>query len=101
MAAVAIYDRLSGQGLVNGLAGPFGGDFLSFYTAGALLLRGTPEALASVDAQLAFQQAVLGAAVDSVAVWVSPPYFAWAFVPLAALPYTVAVVLFFAANLGF
>lgn len=100
MLAVAVYDRLSGRGLVNGLAGPFGGDFLSFYTAGALLLRGTPEALADVDAQLAFQRSVLGTAVDSVAVWVSPPYFAWAFVPFAALPYTFAVIVFFLANLG-
>lgn len=94
LLCVAVYDRLSGEGLMNGIAGAFGGDFLSFYTGGSFALRGTTEALANADAQMEFQRQVLGVAVDEVSLWVSPPYFAWAFAPLAALPYTFAFLSF-------
>jgi hypothetical protein len=97
IVCVALYDRLSGSGWANGLSGHFGGDFLSFYTGGALLARGDWAALSNPDAQLAFQEQLLGTKLPGVSVWVSPPYFAWLFVPLARLPYVWA---FFALELA-
>jgi hypothetical protein len=92
IVCIALYDRLSGHGWANGLSGYFGGDFLSFYTGGALLARGDWAALSNPDAQLAFQEQLLGSKLPGVAVWVSPPYFAWLFVPLSRLPYVWAFV---------
>jgi hypothetical protein len=87
-----MYDRLGGIGLVNAFGGGLGGDFLAFYTAGRFVARGTPEGLSDPGAQLAFQEHVIGGSLDGVALWVSPPYFAWFFAPLAALPYVAALL---------
>jgi hypothetical protein len=76
---------------VNAFGGGIGGDFLAFYTAGHFVARGTPDGLSDPNAQLAFQEHVIGSSLDGVAVWVSPPYFAWFFAPLAALPYVWAL----------
>jgi hypothetical protein len=94
LVCVAAYDNLSGQGLLNGISGGFGGDFLAFYTGGSFARRGSSLALTDADAQHAFQRAILGSDVTSVAVWVSPPYFAWLFAPVSALPYVAAYFVF-------
>jgi hypothetical protein len=96
LLALAVYDRLAGKGLLNAFDGALGGDFLSFYTGGAFVLRGRSLDLLSESAQLAFQRRVLGANVEGISVWVSPPYFAWFFSPLSLLPYPVAYVVFVA-----
>jgi hypothetical protein len=91
-ACVALYDHLSGPGWLNGLTSHFGGDFLSFYTGGALFQREDWAGLFNPTAQLAFQERLLRTELPAVALWVSPPYFAWLFVPLARLPYVWAFV---------
>src|SRR5690242_11106144 len=65
LVAVAAYDRISGTGLINGISGPFGGDFLSFYTGGAFVRTGHADQLIDADAQQAFQQRILGAPTNS------------------------------------
>jgi arabinofuranan 3-O-arabinosyltransferase len=92
VACVAVYDRVGGRGLVNAFGGGVGGDFLAFYTAGSFVARGTPEGLSDPNAQLAFQEHVIGSSLEGVALWVSPPYFAWFFAPLAGLPYVGALL---------
>lgn len=77
----------------------WGGDFLGFYAAGALI-RSAPTALNDPLAQQLFQQRLLGHQFDQVAVWVSPPYFAWAFAPLSVLPYKLAFACFVALSLS-
>lgn len=69
-------------------------DFVAFYTAGAFVRDARTADLSSIPAQLAFQEDVLHAGVRSI--WVSPPLVAWAFAPLAALPYPTAVAAFVA-----
>jgi len=76
----------------HGLQGKLGGDFLSFYTGGYFVSHGHPEALAHGDLQHAFQQQVRRS--DGTSMWVSPPFFAWLFAPLAALPFLTAYVVF-------
>lgn len=69
-------------------------DFVAFYTAGAFVRLGRTGDLSSLPAQLEFQQNAVHAGV--VSIWVSPPFVAWAFAPLAALPYPVALGVFLA-----
>jgi hypothetical protein len=82
------------------MGGGLGGDFLGFYTAGHLVAHGNPEGLADRHVQRSFQEGVLGSSLDAVALWVSPPYFAWFFVPLAQLPYVAAYFAWILASLA-
>jgi hypothetical protein len=100
VAAVAVYDRAAGHGLINAINGALGGDFLSFYTGGAFVREGRAADLSSEAAQLAFQHVVLGADVQGASLWVSPPFFAWLFAPLSLLPYAGAYLCFVAASIA-
>jgi alpha-1,2-mannosyltransferase len=100
LAALAVYDRAAGHGLVNAIDGALGGDFLSFYTGGAFVREGRAAELSTEPAQLAFQQAVLGGDVQGTALWVSPPFFAWVFAPFSRLPYAVAYLCFVALSVA-
>jgi hypothetical protein len=79
---------------------PFGGDFLGFYAAGALVSRGGGLALNDAVAQQRFQEQLLGHGSDQVALWVSPPYFAWLFAPFARLPYLLSLTAFLALSVA-
>jgi hypothetical protein len=100
LLCVAAYDRLAGDGLRNAFGGGLGGDFLAFYTAGHFVAHGAAERLYDSAAQLAFQERVVGGALDGVALWVSPPYLAWLFAPFGRLPYVPAFVAWVSVSLG-
>lgn len=82
----------------NYLYGDLSGDFRGFYAAGRLVRIGNAQALLDLDAQHALQESILGKPLDDSAVWVSPPYFAWLFVPLSFLPYAVSFCTFIAGS---
>lgn len=92
LLCVATYDRFAGDGLRNAFGGAVGGDFMAFYTAGHFVTHGATESLYDAGAQLAFQEQIAGGKLSGVALWVSPPYLAWLFAPLAALPYVAAFI---------
>lgn len=79
--------------------GDLGGDFLSFYTAGNFVLLGKAECLLDPTAQRTFQEQLLGPNVESTSLWVSPPFFAWAFVPLARLGFVPALIMLWGMSL--
>jgi hypothetical protein len=91
-AATAIVLFVVGVAVVvrDGPHAVLGGDFRAFYTAGALLARGSPELLYDASAQQAFQHSVLGVARETHSVWMSPPWAAWLFVPFSRLPFWLA-----------
>jgi len=66
-----------------------GADFRAFYTAGTFLRTGRSAELYDVDAAGRFQADVLGA--RGVSAWLSPPYWAWVYVPLSRLPFVPAL----------
>jgi Glycosyltransferase family 87 len=70
-------------------------DFVSFYTAGKILQRGTPERLYDTDLQYKIQREVApNVRIRQRALpFVRPAFEAWIFWPLAYLPYTAALVL--------
>jgi len=84
----------------RGLHSDLGGDFLSFYTGGMFVLHGNPEGLAHSAQQHALQQQILHFTTNSTGTWVSPPFFAWLFAPLAALPFPLAYAVFTIASLA-
>jgi hypothetical protein len=77
----------------------FGGDFLGFYSAGALVTS-APALLNDPGVQERFQQQLFAQNAGQVALWVSPPYFAWLFAPLARLPYFTAFAVFLTVSAG-
>lgn len=64
-----------------------GTDYLQFHAAGETLLRGDGERLYDLVWQHRLQESLVGARFEGLHGFLNPPFFAWLFVPLAALPY--------------
>lgn len=77
---------------------PILGDYLARYTAGRFVLAETASRLYEVGAQEAFQQRA-AAAGDYLSLFVSPPFSALIYLPLALLPYTPSALLWLACSL--
>ena len=82
--------------------GMVGHDFLAFYAAGAFVREGRTHDLYDLEKVKAFQhelaareQLEIG---DSFGPFWNPPFYAWVFVPLAALPYRSALLTWEAIN---
>lgn len=70
------------------LAGqPVGTDYLQFYAAGRTLARGESAQLYDMAYQSALEQEIIGSGLTSYHAFITPPFLAALFVPLAALPY--------------
>jgi hypothetical protein len=82
----------SGSGLVDGAGKVVGADFAAFYMAGVFAREGRVGELGSLLAQSDFQHALVAPAqVEGFAPWINPPFFAYAFAPLAGWSYPVAL----------
>lgn len=79
---------------------PILGDYLARYTAGRFVLDGAGSRLYEVGAQEAFQQRA-AAAGDYLSLFVSPPFSALLYAPLAFLPYGQSALLWLACSLAF
>jgi Glycosyltransferase family 87 len=76
------------------IAGPLkGGDFIFFYTLGAVAPAGDPALLYDIDRLHARQTALLPESAPEVYLPVYPPHLALLFVPFASLPYIIAAVI--------
>jgi len=80
----------------------FGHDFLAFHSAGTLVRTGHTDKLYDLDAIRAvehrtahFAEIDLG---DAVGPWWNPPAYAWVFVPLSALPFSAALLIWTGIN---
>lgn len=67
-------------------------DYLAHYIGGRLLLQGQSDHLYSWQAQYDAQTAIVGAD-DALSLYVSPPFMAAFYAPLAALPYLLSAAL--------
>ena len=81
-----------------------GYDFIAFYTAGRFVLDGRSSELYDLHAVAAYQHELalrngtdLGTAVGP---WWNPPFYAWVFVPLAMLPFPLAMKVWVGINLA-
>lgn len=70
------------------LAGqPVGTDYLQFYAAGRTLACGESARLYDRAYQAALEKEIIGPGLTSYHAFITPPFLAWFFVPLVALPY--------------
>ena len=75
--------------------GMLGYDFTAFYAGGTFVREGHPQLLYDLDAVRANEVQTLQnlglQPADSVGPWWNPPFYAWVFAPLAALPFPRAL----------
>jgi hypothetical protein len=80
-----------------------GHDLLPSYAAGTLVRKGTPRLMYERSAVQAVESSTIRDAdleMDArYGPWLNPPFFAWVFAPLSALPYRSAALIFLCANL--
>lgn len=81
---------LLGPGYVDLAGQPIGTDYVQFYAAGQTLLWGESPRLYDLEFQSQVEQSIIGPDLASYHAFITPPFFAWLFVPLAALPYSVS-----------
>lgn len=65
-----------------------GTDYVQFYAAGSTLLTGESARLYDIEYQKKLEQDIVGKTFDGHHAFITPPFFAWLFVPLSLLPYT-------------
>jgi len=87
------------DGLIDRNGKPIGTDFSSFYAAGSLALEGHAAGIYSMAAHYAREQQIFGAATPYYG-WLYPPIFLLVAVPLALLPYAVALIVWQGASLA-
>jgi len=80
-----------------------GHDLLPSYVAGTFVREGHPRDMYDIDALHREEARVVKTAellIDKQGgPWLNPPFFAWLFAPLSALPYRAAAAVFFSMNL--
>lgn len=84
---------LLGPGNLDLAGQPVGTDFLEFYTAGATLLRGESAHFYDMDYQARLQREIIGPDLRAYYAFITPPFLAALFAPLALLPYGLAFAL--------
>ncbi|HEX9206345.1 MAG TPA: glycosyltransferase family 87 protein [Candidatus Deferrimicrobiaceae bacterium] len=78
---------LLGAGKLD-LAGQIvGTDYAQFYAAGSTVQRGEGARLYDFDYQKKLQEEIVGMTFPGHHAFITPPFFAWIFVPLSLLPY--------------
>jgi hypothetical protein len=65
-----------------------GTDYVQFYAAGSTVQRGEGARLYDFEYQKKLEQEIVGKTFDGHHAFITPPFFAWLFVPLSLLPYT-------------
>src|SRR6201996_8140298 len=96
-AVAAIGWILLSNGMIDRNGKPIGTDFASFYAAGSLALDGHAAAIYDMAAHYAREQQIFGAGIPYYG-WLYPPIFLLVAVPLALLPYPVALIIWQGAS---
>lgn len=90
---------ITGPGLVNAFGKPIGRDFVTFYAASAMALDGEATATYDMAAIHAEEKMLIGAPFEPLA-WHYPPPGLLLVLPLALLPYLLALTLWLAVQFG-
>jgi len=93
---------LSGPGLLDRSGNPVGGDFVTFWAAGSMLLDGVPEQAWNLDAIHAVESQVLGVELpdDAAYGWFYPPPAMMGAALLALAPYALSLAGWLLVSLG-
>lgn len=90
--AAAVANGWPDSAMLDKAGRPIGRDFIAFFSASVLALEGTAENVYDPEIVHALQIALVGAPVELTA-WHYPPTFLLAVLPLAQLPYPLALAL--------
>lgn len=90
LAAVVVFVAATGSGSET-LSGPLGGDLPSFYGAGSIVADGLGDQLYDADLQAAAQEELIGED-GGFLYFAYPPFVAYPYAALTALPYRLAWV---------
>ena len=82
-----LLSSLLGPGNMDLAGQAVGTDYLQFYTAGVTLRQGQSANLYDFEYQSQLEQAIAGPGLANYHAFLTPPFFAWLFVPLSFLPY--------------
>lgn len=77
----------------------FGTDFIEFYAAGKVLLTGQTAALYNLEVAHSIQLSIYPGAVQYINLYLNPPFYAFLFIPFAALPYILSAILWMVLSL--
>ena len=89
------------DGLYDATGTVLGGDYVAFYAAGSMVLRGQSDQLYDFAAHRRLQEELVGEPpAPAVAPFLNPPPLALLMAPLAALPYGVSVLTWWALGLA-
>ena len=91
---------LLGSGYIDLAGQPVGTDYLQFYAAGRTLADGESAHLYDVEFQAQLERSIIGPDLKSYHAFITPPFFAWIFVPLAALPYGISFAIWSLLGVG-
>jgi alpha-1,2-mannosyltransferase len=64
-----------------------GTDYVQFYAAGTTLRKGESTYLYDFEYQHQLEEEIIGAPIEGLHGFITPPFMAWVFVPLSVLPY--------------
>jgi alpha-1,2-mannosyltransferase len=78
-----------------------GTDYIQFYAAGVTLQQGHSADLYNFEYQSKLEQVIAGPGLTSFHAFITPPFFAWLYVPFACLPYTWSFIIWSLLSLLF
>jgi hypothetical protein len=79
---------LLGPGNMDLAGNVIGTDYIQFYSAGATLREGQSASLYNPSYQSKLELAIAGPGLTNYHAFITPPFFAWLYVPFSFLPYT-------------
>lgn len=88
-----LFSLILGPGNVDLAGQAIGTDYLAVYAIGRTLLLGHSPQLYDIVYQQQMQQATIGPGFSAYYAALTPPFYAWIFVPFSVFPYTISFAL--------
>jgi hypothetical protein len=90
----------TGSGMFDRSGRVIGTDYLEFYAAGRAVSRGSSASLYDDAYMQALEQQIAGPELGRYYAFITPPFFAWLYAPLSAMPYVFSFAVWTVSGLG-
>jgi hypothetical protein len=84
---------LAGPGNMDLAGQVIGTDYLQFYTSGVTMRAEQSANLYNFEYQSQLEQSIAGPGLISFHAFITPPFFAWLFLPLSMVPYSISFII--------
>ena len=88
-----LFSILAGPGNIDLAGQVIGTDYLQFYTSGVTLQEGQSANLYNFDYQSQLELSIAGPGLINFHAFITPPFFAWLFLPLSMIPYSMSLLI--------